>query len=205
MKKKIICFLLSVFSLSMLVSCINIDTEITFRQDLTGEALIRYSILKSAVNIGKIDKNDSFLPLPVEEQRYRDKAERTNGLELRSFKKEETDEEIYITVRYDFKNMEALNAIISNTAGKKIDIQKRADRTYYTQEIYSNKGTLPSEETLNITESLFADRYIKIKVTAPAAVKSVNTGSSSGNNAEVVFKLPELLASASPVVWEIIW
>ena len=204
MNKKIMGILAVLVFSASLISCISIDTEIKFKQDLTGEALIKYSVSKSAMNIGKLDKNDSFMPLPVEEQKYREKAQKVSGLDFKSFKKEETSDEIYITVSYDFRNIEALNAIISNNQ-QMISVERRSGSVYFKQNIYDRSAEPAGEETIKLARALYADRYIKMKVTAPSPVKSVNTGTSSANNAEVQFRLPDLLAENKPVIWEIVW
>ncbi len=186
-------------------SCISIDTEIVIRQNLSGEALIRYSIAKSAINIGKIDNDSSFLPLPVEEERYRRKAQETEGLTLVSYRKDESIDEVLITVRYEFSNPEALNRIISSSDENSITIDNRAGSFHYKQTIYDNEGVIPDNDVLKLTEALFSDRFIKIKVTAPSAVRTISNGFSGGSSAEAVFSIPELLSSDAPVRWEFTW
>jgi hypothetical protein len=203
--KNIVKYLAAVIFSASIISCISIDTEITFKQDLTGEVLIKYSVSKSALNIGKLDQNDSFMPLPLEEQKYRDKAGKVNGLDFKSFKKEETAEEIYITVRYEFRNNEALNAIISNNQQPLISVERRSGSVYFTQNIYNSSSKPAGEETIKLAQALYADRLIKMKVTAPSQIKTVNSGTSAGNTAEVQYRLPELLSKNTPVIWEISW
>jgi hypothetical protein len=201
---KIVKIFFILFFFFFLFSCINIDTEIIFRQNLSGEVLIRYSLSKAAINMGKIDKYDNFLPLPVEERKYRDIANNVNGLELISYRQEETEGEVYINVRYEFRNIDALNAIVANSNDKKIEVQRRGDRTYYTQKI-SNNDKPVSEETTTLAQALFSERYIKLKLTAPQAIRSVSSGNISGNSAEVSYDLPQLISTTTPVTWEVSW
>ncbi len=205
MKKNILKPVFLMLLSALFFSCINVDTEIVFRQDLSGEILIKYSVSKSVLNIGRLDENESFLPLPVEENKYREKAEKTDGLDLKSFKKEETEEELFITARYEFRNMDALNAVVSNNGEKKIDVQRRSGSTYFTQKVFNKSDTPANEETIKLAEALFADRTIKMKITAPSQIKSRNMGTSGGNSAETEFSLPALLAENLPVVWEVAW
>ena len=193
-----------VFLSFLLFSCINIDTEIIFRQNLAGEVLIKYSISKAAINIGKIDKYDNFLPLPVEERKYRELASNVSGLNLISFKQEETEGEVFINVKYEFSNIDALNAIVANSADKKIEVQRRGERTYYTQKI-SNNDKPVSEETITFAQALFPERYVKVKITAPQNIRTVNSGNMKGNSAEVSYNLPQLISSKVPVTWEVSW
>ncbi|MCL2480195.1 MAG: hypothetical protein FWF38_00640 [Spirochaetaceae bacterium] len=203
MKTRIIKILSILFLSFFLFSCINIDTEITFRQNLSGEILIKYSISKAAINIGKIDKYDNFLPLPVEEQKFRELAAITNGLDFISFRQEETEGEVFINVRYGFSNIEALNAIVSNSNDKKIEVQRRGDRTYYTQKISNNKPI--NEETIELAKALFPDRYVNIKITAPQNIRTVSSGEITGNSAQVRYNLPQLLSNKGNVTWEVSW
>ena len=165
--------------------------------------MIRYSISKAAINIGKIDKNDNFFPLPVEEQKFREIAANTNGLTFVSFKQEETEGEVFINVKYEFSNVAALNAVVSNSIDKKIEVQRRGDRTYYTQKVSSNKPI--SEETIELAKALFPDRYVNIKLTAPQNIRTVNSGDITGNSAQVRYNLPQLLSNNQGVTWEVSW
>ena len=185
-------------------SCINIDTEITFRQNLSGDVIIKYSISKAAINIGKIDKYDNFLPLPVEEQKYRELAAKVNGLDLVSFRKEETESEVFINVRYEFRDVDALNAIVSNGADKKIEVQRRGERVTYSQKIVNREKPI-SEETMELAKALFQDRYVNIKLTAPQNIRTVNSGSITGASAQVSYNLPALLSDNNSVTWEVVW
>jgi len=188
----------------LLFSCIDIDTEIIFKQNLTGEVLIRYSVSKAAINMGKIDRHDNFLPLPIEEQRYHELAANIDGLKLISFRKQETENDINITVRYEFRNIEALNAIVSNSNDKKIEVQKRGERTYYTQRISANNQAI-SEETIKLAQAIFGNRTVSFKVTAPQNISTVNSGTIAGRSAQVSYNLPQLLSSTDNVTWEVSW
>ena len=194
-----------IFSLCFfLFSCIDIDTEIIFKQNLTGEVLIRYSVSKAAMNMGRIDRHDNFLPLPIEERKYQELAANTDGLKLISFRKHETENNINITVRYEFRDIEALNAIVSNSNDKKIEVQRRGERTYYTQRINASDRTI-SEETIKLAQAIFGNRTVNFKVTAPQNIRTVNSGSMTGRSAQVSYNLPQLLSSADSVTWEVTW
>ena len=203
MKTRIIKIFFIIFLCFFIFSCINIETEIIFRQNLSGEVLIKYSISKAAINIGKIDKNDNFFPLPVEEQKFRELAANTNGLNFISYKQEETEGEIFINVRYEFRTIDALNAIVSNSVDKKIEVQRRGDRTYYTQKISSSKPI--NEETIELAKALFPDRYVNMKITAPQNIRTVNSGEITGNSAQVRYNLPQILSNAQGITWEVSW
>ena len=203
MKTRIVKIFSIIFIPFFLFSCINIDAEIILRQNLSGEILIKYSISKAAINIGKIDKNDNFLPLPIEEQRFREIAANVNGLTFMSYKQEETEAEIFINVRYGFTNIEALNAIVANSNDKKIEIQRRGDRTHYIQKISSQNQI--NEETIELAKALFPDRYVNIKLTAPQNIRTVSSGDITGNSAQVRYNLPQLLSSKNSLTWEVSW
>ena len=197
--------LLLIFSLSFfLVTCIDIDTEIIIRQNFTGEISIKYSISKDFINIGQIDIYDAFLPLPIEERKYRELAANVNGLVLRSFRQEETEAELLITVRYEFSNIDALNAVISNSNDTKIEVQSRGERVYYTQKI-SNNDKPASEEALKFAQALFPERYVKLRLIVPQNIQTVNSGAIRGNSAEVSYNLIQLLATTDSVTWEVSW
>ncbi|MCL2791932.1 MAG: hypothetical protein FWD87_02475 [Spirochaetaceae bacterium] len=194
-----------IFFLSFsLFSCITIDTEIIFRQNLTGEVLIRYSVSQAALNIGKIDRFDDFLPLPIEEYRFRELAANVDGLRLISYRKEEKNNEVHITVRYEFRNIEALNAVVSNSNDTKIEVQRRGERTYYTQQIGAINRTI-SQETIKLAQTIFSDRSINLKVTAPQNIRTVNSGTMTGRSAQVSYNLPQLLSATDSVKWEVSW
>jgi len=186
-----------------LFSCLDIDTEIIIRPNLTGEVLIKYSISQAAINIGRIDRQSNFLPLPIEEQRYRDLAANVDGLKLLSFRKEERRGEVIITARYEFSNIDALNAVLSNNDAK-IEIERRGERTYFTQKIINNNRAV-SEETRELAKALFGGRYVNLRLTVPGNIHTVNLGTAAGNRAFVSYELPQLLESTGAVVWEVSW
>ena len=203
MKTRIVKIFSIIFIPFFLFSCINIETEITFRQNLSGEISIKYSISKAAINIGKIDKEDNFLPLPIEEQKFREIAANTNGLTFISYRQEETEGELFINVKYGFNNIDALNAIVSNSNDKKVEVQRRGDRTYYTHRISNNKPI--NEETLDLAKALFPDRYVSVKIIAPQNIRTVSSGDITGNSAQVKYSLTQLLSNKENTTWEVSW
>lgn len=201
-------FLTTIVSiLFSLASCIDIDTEITFYDNASGFVVINYSVSKNMLNTGNLDSDSSFLPLPLEEQRYIELANNTEGLSLASFDKQEEGEEIFISARFDFTSIDALNAAISSSTqvtDKKINLEKRGGRWHYSQKMVDGNAEIDSE-SLMLATALFSDRYIKIKLNAPSPVTSINVGNTDKNSAEVFYTVPDLLASTEPITWEVVW
>lgn len=190
-----------------LVSCIDIDTEITFNDNASGFIVINYSVSKSMLNTGNLDSDNSFLPLPLEEQQYIELANRTEGLSLVSFDKKEEGDEILISAKFDFVNIDTLNAAIfssTQVADRKINLEKKGSSWHYSQKMVDGNAKIDSESLL-LASALFSDRYIKIKLNAPSPVTSINVGNADKNSAEVFYTVPDLLASTEPVTWEVVW
>ena len=187
------------------MSCISIDTQIKFKTDTSGEVSITYNISREILDIGKIDKEDSFSPLPVEEKQYMAIAEKTDGLELKSYKIKESETETIISIIFDFNNIDSLNsAVYGNSNETMINVKTIDGQTLYSQIIYDGREDL-SFESRDILISMFDDKNYTLTVIAPETIKETNMGKTSGKTAENILEMSEILSSDSPVIWEITW
>jgi hypothetical protein len=140
----------------------------------------------------------------VEEAKYREKANKTNGLDFVSYKREEIESDIYITVAYNFSSIDALNAALSNNKDSKITVRRSAgNTTTYTQII--SRGTPVNEDTLTLANAIFKDKYIKVKVIAPQNLKSVSDGTMTGRTGEISYPLVTILGSETSFKWDVVW
>ena len=187
------------------VSCIGIDTEINFKDSQSGTVKIKYRVSKMVIKTAEIDSDSSFLPLPIEEKDFREKAAENNGLTLVSFKKEDTGEEIFITAEYSFENIESLNAAAGSGGETVITVERKLGRTVYSHRIYSGNNGNIDTETMQVITDLFSRYPVKITVITPSDIKDLNRGSSQNNRAEIDMTVPEILSSEEPVVIEISW
>ena len=187
------------------VSCIGIETEINFKDDKSGTLIMKYRVSKMVVKTAEIDSDSSFLPLPVEEKDFISKADENNGLTLTSFKKEETEDDVFITAEYSFTDIESLNAAAGSGGDPVITVDRKLGKTVYTHQLYpGNNGNIDTE-TMQVVSDLYSTYPVKITVIAPSDIKDINMGSSKNNRAEIDMTVPEILSSEEPVTIEISW
>ena len=190
---------------SLFTSCIGIETVIQLKNENSGEVSIKYMVSKMVLNTAGIDEDNSFLPLPVDEKDFAEKADGNDNLRLISYKKEENDEQLFINVKYAFDDISGLNAIMSNSDGENITVSKKINSTVFIQKLYNGNGGKIDQETLDVISDLFSNYPVKITLIAPSDIKETNMGTFSNNKSELSMTLPEVLSSEEPVVMEIIW
>ena len=209
MKKNTIIFLKSLTIISflfLLVSCIGIETEIEFKNSNSGTVKLKYRVSKMVINTAQIDSDSSFLPLPIEENDFIEKSDENEDLELLSYKKEDNNEEVFITAEFSFDSIDALNAVAGSTEDNvKITVDKRLTKTVYRHEIFPGSSGNIDTETMQVVSDLYSNYPVKFTIITPSEIKEVNKGVFNANKAEIQMTVPEIIASDEPVFIEISW
>ncbi len=187
------------------VSCISIETEIEFKDEKSGTLKMKYRVSRMVVKTAEIDSDSSFLPLPIEEKDFSEKAAENSNLELVSFNREENSEEIFITAEFRFSDIDALNSAAGSTAEPSITVERKLTRTVFTQILYpGNSGNIDAE-TMQVVSDLYSSYPVKITVITPSDIRETNAGNYRNNRAEFEMSVPEILSSEEPVVFELSW
>ena len=189
----------------ILSSCIGIETVINLENNNSGDISIKYKVSKMVLNTAEIDSDNSFLPLPIEEKDFIEKADKNSNLTLLSFKKEENSEEIFINVKYAFDNIAALNTDITGSDKKNITIEKKIIKTIYNQKIYEGNSGKIDEETMQVVYDLYSNYPLKFTIIAPSNIKDTNMGIFSKKKCKVSLTLSEVLSSSEPINIRITW
>jgi hypothetical protein len=195
------------FFLFLITSCIGIETVIELKNENSGNVTIKYRVSKMLLKTAEIDSDSSFLPLPVEEKDFIEKADNNDTLRLLSYNREEAGDEIFITAEFSFSDIAGLNAIAgpSGSDGEKISIDKKLTRTLYRQEIYSGSGGEIDDETMQVVSDLYSSYPVKITIITPKNIKDLNIGAINSNKAEIQMTIPEILSSEEALFIELSW
>ena len=195
------------FLLFIITSCIGIETVIELKTENSGNVKIKYRVSKMLLKTVEIDSDRSFLPLPVEEKDFIEKADNTDTLRLLSYNREEAGDEIFITAEFSFSDIDGLNAIAgpSGADSKKISVNKKFTRTVYRQEIYSGSGGKIDDETMQVVSDLYSSYPVKITIITPEEIRDLNIGAKNNNKAEIQMTIPEILSAEEPVIVELSW
>ncbi len=203
--EKIIKYTLLFVFLISIVSCIGIETEIEFKDEKSGTVKLKYRVSNMVLNTAEIDSDSSFLPLPLERKDFVEKATENNNLTLISFKREDNEEEVFITAEFSFKDIDALNAVAGSGEEPLITVDKRLTKTVYTHNLYQGNSGNIDNETMQVVSDLYSNYPVKFTIKTPSNIKETNRGTARNNIAEIEMTIPEILSSEEPVIIELSW
>jgi hypothetical protein len=194
--------------LFLVSSCISIDTKLTIEEDGSGKVELNYSVSRMVTNLGKLDEEDDFLPLPLTEKDFLATAAMIQGLEVESFKIEENEEGVDINVLLSFDTIEALSQLIAlEEEEPSVTLVSEGGRKKFSYIIYRLPEEPINEDSLQMINTFFARDYLAFELIPPDSVLSVNSGeiSENGKSARFRIDLTELYNRNTDVIWEVQW
>ena len=177
------------FVILILVSCIGIDTNISFNKDGSGKLSIQYKISKMVVNLGASNEEALIVPLPVSKDDFKRSIEKTKGLELLNFKQSEDEDNIYITAVIgfnkieNFKEMKGFNSMPAT-------LKKQGDLFLFSQRIATKPEHIPDKDSLKMIDALFKGYKISFTIKAPKEIQSHNMGNLSPDKRTLTYSIP---------------
>jgi hypothetical protein len=118
-----------------LSSCLGVNADIVLNPDNSGTVNLEYRISHVFESLGKQDGNERWLPLPVGKADFERTIARLNGTEGRgsspamkmlSFSSRDDGTDIIITVKLEFKNMDALLKFLDAAGEKAVFVRENA-------------------------------------------------------------------------------
>jgi hypothetical protein len=202
-------------------SCAGADASIVIRRDGSGTIALEYRIARALESLGKLDGNERWLPVPVGSADFERTAARVPGLTLQSFSSKQTEQDIICQVKLNFANIEALASFL-DASGQRAVLSRNGERTGlilslggYRAEPAANTGT----ELLSLASAVTEGYGLGLLFALPATVScraldTLGTGKTSpptgtlkvqGSNVDYAASIADILASAEPVILEILW
>jgi len=105
--------LLAICSLFIVLSsCLGVSADIAFNQNGSGTVAVEYRISRAFDALGKLDGNDRWNTIPVGRADFVRTMDRLPGMKLKSFSSKEDKKDLFINVKMEFENLNALMPFI---------------------------------------------------------------------------------------------
>jgi len=197
-------FLISI--ILILVSCIGVETTISFNENGSGKLSIKYRISKMVVNLGSSDEETPVVPLPVSEKDFKRSIESAQGLTLLSFKQSEDENDIYITANIGFDKIENFKEM-KGFSSMPATLKQKGNSFSFSQRIASKPEEIPDKDSLEMIDTLFKGYKISFTVTAPKEIQSHNLGTLSADKKSVTYSVPvtDLLKIKEDIYLTLAW
>ncbi len=197
--------LLTVCTLFLLASCIDLRSDIEVNEDGSGTIQLTYTAVSALVHLGTIDEDDRFYAIPISEDDFRSTAGEIEGITLRSFAIEDEVDTVTVTATLDFDSPAALSRLFGSSGPGTVEITSEGASTLYRQLIYGGAAEEIDAESRDFIESFFADYSVEFSLEAPQQISAVNSGDFTGRVATIELPMTEVLLSPSPIEWEVRW
>lgn len=207
MKKIFMKFSTAALLLILLTSCIDIETTVTVEEDGSGTLLMEYSVSKLIMELGKLDEEDDFAPLPVSEADLLATAALSPGLEVRSVNVRENEKDVLINAEFVFSSVADMSRFFSPDRENDPALSLEGDETVFRYTLFTAVEGEISEESMNMIDSFFSEDEIRLRLEAPEDISSVSIGTITGNGrvAEYAVTLPEIFQENADIIWEVRW
>lgn len=190
-----------------LTGCIDMETSITVEQNGSGSVRMVYSVSKMVMELGKLDEESSFSPLPVSEEDFLATAAMVPGIEIQSVSTVEDEKKVSIDAEYDFTSVNDLSAFFSPDRENDPSLETEGEEQVFRYTLFRAADGEISPESMKMIESFFAEDEIIIRLEAPSAIQSVNYGEILGNGrtAEYSVGIYDIFSRNQDIIWEVRW
>jgi len=207
MKRKKFLLLLPLGFVIFLTSCIDIETSITLQEDGSGTVTMSYFISKMVMELGRLDEEDPFVPLPVSGADFTATAAIVPGLELISVKENEDAKDNYIEAELEFDSIEALSSFLSPDREGDPAVTVEGGSTIFRYTLFMATEEDINQQSMDLIESFFTEDAVSLTIEAPARITSVSHGEITGNGekAEYSITIAEIFQRNEDIIWEVRW
>ncbi len=194
-------FILIVFAF-FLSSCLTVNSDLRISGQGRGSLVLDYRVSKKAAGIQRDSTPDGrLIPLPLNQNEFRQKADALSGLSITSLSSSEDPNYIYIESVISFDTLQDLSSFL----GIPMRIMQEGDVTRLSVTLADPEYPV-SLESRNIISSVFDDDTLSLSLTVDGTVTSVNRGQTGPNGRGALFSgdLEDLYGS-SGFIWEVEW
>ncbi len=196
-------FMLLLIAAVLFVSCLSVKSEITLREDGTGEWSMQYRIPQELLYITPGPEFRGFDYFPADEEGVVERTNSIPGLLLISVSSSETPDFVEINTRIAFTDSNDIELFFNNyteTPVLKIDTDNKGVFGFEITPPYVREL---DTDTFNIISALYSQSAINVRVDLPGIVTESSAGLLSENpsQAELEIKFTDLLSSDEPVEW----
>lgn len=189
----------------LLSSCIGLDARATLSADGSGRLKLAYRVSKMFVSLDALEGSDRLLPLPLSREDFDRAALGVAGLEVLSYARKETEDDLAVEAELAFASPAVLAAFLDPKGERASYVEAGGERRLRLTLAPGAAALAPDLERL--VKAAFAPYAVNLAVRVPTALKSAGIGTSSRDGVEASYSSPAatLASSRAPVVWEIRW
>lgn len=188
----------------VLTSCLTITSEIVLDSDGKGTVAMTYRISKLFTDMGTSGTDKKAVPLNFKKEDFENITRANEDLTLVSYEESEDTRDVIVTVVLAFDSINAFNRYFAQNGA--LTMEKEGDDTVLTQVLLDAGQPVPSEESMQMMETLFQDRYFEFKIKVPGTIKEVQGGTASAPD-EALFKetFTDFMRDTSKRSWSVRW
>jgi len=200
MESKTISVLIILISLFLLASCLTIESELSLNDDESGTVRLEYSVSTLAVDIAKIDKDNSVLPFPIMEDEFDAAILKGNGVQKLEYEMSDDGARYYIRSLISFDSLNSLSLF----TGSQFLLENQGSNKLLTVTVYDFPEDYEIDiQTLNIVSENFAEDFISFTVTIPGDIVRVNGATFSGSEVSFTITVEDLIQSTENVQFSV--
>jgi len=206
MKRSALVILLAAVMIIM-TSCLTIQSELNIENDGSGSLKLSYRISRMVQEIGRVDSNNTLVPLPVNEEDFRGIVEESEEITLNDFSYSSDAEYIYIEADLNFSSARALSLLLGGAAGDNVVFNADEGTYTLTQRIYEGLGGPISEDSDKMLETYFNNDSVRCLVTTESDIRDAGIGRIGDNTRTALYEasISEIVRSQTPVTFTVRW
>ncbi len=188
---------------SFFLSCLEIETKIEIKEDLSGVWNLTYRIMKEVSLITPGKELSGYNYFPLNETEFKKRIDGIPGLDLISFSTKDTIMYTQISSEMRFANTNDIQFFFNTYSENELITIDLTEKGVFKLAIFNPFPEIGSTETLNLISQLYTDKNAEIVVLMPGIVKESNKGLLSENPLEASYsiKILETLKLTEPDEW----
>ena len=202
MQSKIFFSLIMIVLASVFTSCLTVNSDLRISGQGRGSLVLDYRVSKKAAGIQRDSTPEGrLIPLPLNQNEFRQKADALSGLSITSLSSSEDPNYIYIESVISFDTLQDLSTFLEIP----MEIIRDGNVTRLSITLADPEPPV-SSESRNIISSAFDDDTLSLSLTVDGTVTSVNRGQAGPNGRGAVYSgdLKDLYGSGG-FIWEVEW
>ena len=194
------CFVLTLALLAF-VSCIEVETELSFVSADSGSLRVSYAIDSRALQIGMFDDEATILPLPLHQRDFEQTAATHPQLELRSYQRAGGNGTTRIDAEYRFESLAALQTAFGSRTTVVLDATQQGTRLKHV--LFEGHGG--GQQSQEFVDEFLSDATFSLTVHAPGPIISASIGQIDGRAVRLRYSARELLNVEEALILELVW
>ncbi|HAE21022.1 MAG TPA: hypothetical protein DCG47_01690 [Spirochaetaceae bacterium] len=183
-------------------SCIGIDSSASIAANGSVSLAIDYKVSLAVDELGRLDANSAYLPLPVGRADLELASTRAGG-QLNSWSRSDAADSFTIKAAISFPNLAAFASFMDPTGQDAVYSEQGARKTLSMR---IGSGRPPANADLSrFVEQAFADYRIRLSFQLPAAIVDNSGFTVNGRTASFDMAAAAVYASASPIALRLTW